>query len=158
MDGAKGGLTRQEPPIDTKDTGLVGRLGSADDQVRSNAWCEPDSAKWNQGIMELGATVCTAKKPDCQICPLAAHCRFLKAGLPELGMKRTRPRQRFAGTNRQVRGKILQALRESEKGRVDRARIEQVCEDGIQLDLCIASLDEDGLLVIREDGSLELPE
>ena len=158
VDGSMQGLTGQEPPVDTKDTGLVGRLGGADDQVRSNAWCEPDSAKWNQGIMELGATVCKAKKPDCQICPLAEHCRFLKAGLPELGMKRTRPRQRFAGTNRQVRGKILQALRESEKGRVDRARIEQVCEDGIQLDLCIASLDEDGLLVIREDGSLELPE
>lgn len=142
----------------TGDGGLVGRLGGADEQARPTAWREPASAEWNQGLMELGATVCTARKPACRICPLADHCRFLEAGLPDLGMKRTRPRQRFAGTNRQVRGKILQALRQSEKGRISRVRVEEVCQDRIQLDLCIASLDEDGLLVIGKDGSLKLPE
>ena len=29
---------------------------------------------FNQGLMELGATVCTPKDPRCPRCPLAAHC------------------------------------------------------------------------------------
>jgi len=30
---------------------------------------------WNQAMMELGATVCTAKSMDCQACPVKAHCK-----------------------------------------------------------------------------------
>jgi A/G-specific adenine glycosylase len=33
-----------------------------------------DSAGYNQAIMDLGATVCTPKSPDCTTCPLNAHC------------------------------------------------------------------------------------
>ena len=29
---------------------------------------------FNQAMMELGATVCTPRKPQCQACPIAAHC------------------------------------------------------------------------------------
>jgi len=43
---------------------------------------------FNQGLMELGATVCTPQKPRCDACPLAAHCgaleRDLVQVLPEL--------------------------------------------------------------------------
>jgi len=31
-------------------------------------------ANWNQAMMELGATVCTAKSADCHACPLQSHC------------------------------------------------------------------------------------
>lgn len=30
---------------------------------------------WNEAMMELGATVCTPRKPDCDRCPLSAECR-----------------------------------------------------------------------------------
>lgn len=30
---------------------------------------------WNEAMMELGATVCTPRKPDCEHCPLSSHCR-----------------------------------------------------------------------------------
>ena len=30
---------------------------------------------FNQGLMELGATICVAKDPRCPRCPLAAHCQ-----------------------------------------------------------------------------------
>ena len=62
--------------------------------------------------MELGAVICTAKSPLCDTCPIADDCAFLKAGRPGLGERRTRPRQRFQGTDRQVRGLVLAALRE----------------------------------------------
>ncbi|MCC6407408.1 MAG: A/G-specific adenine glycosylase, partial [Planctomycetes bacterium] len=38
---------------------------------------------WNQALMELGATVCTPKKPRCDACPLARRCRALAAGVVE---------------------------------------------------------------------------
>ncbi len=146
--------------IGAEDSGVQedgGRLGLADPKVRSAAWREPPSARWNQAVMELGATVCIARKPACDICPLAGHCRFLKAGLPGLGAGRTRPRQRFAGTDRQVRGAILQALRQASGAPVPRKDLKPLCKDEIRLDRCIASLDEDGLLEIGQDGSLSLP-
>ena len=135
-----------------------GSLGTADPQIRSAAWREPPSARWNQAVMELGATVCVARKPACDICPLAGHCRFLKAGLPGLGAGRTRPRQRFAGTDRQIRGSILQALRQASGAPVSRKDLKSLCDDEIRLDRCIASLDEDGLLEIGQDGLLSLPQ
>ena len=134
------------------------RLETADPQIRSAAWREPPSARWNQAVMELGATVCVARKPACDICPLAGHCRFLKAGLPGLGSGRTRPRQRFAGTDRQIRGSILQTLRQASGAPVSRKDLKPLCDDEIRLDRCIASLDEDGLLEIGQDGSLSLPQ
>ena len=143
---------------DSGDQDDNGRLGLADSKVKSAAWREPPSARWNQAVMELGATVCIARKPACDICPLAGHCRFLKAGLPVLGEGRTRPRQHFAGTDRQVRGAILQALRQASGVPVSRKDLKPLCEDTIRLDRCIASLDEDGLLEIGQDGSLSLPQ
>ena len=46
---------------------------------------EPPSVTWNQSVMELGAVVCTAKTPLCEICPIVDDCAFLKAGRPGLG-------------------------------------------------------------------------
>ncbi|MFD0704283.1 A/G-specific adenine glycosylase [Alloscardovia venturai] len=115
------------------------------------------SVIWNQATMELGATVCTAKSPACDECPLRSECKFAQAGWPGLGQKRTRPRQTFTGTNRQVRGKILKALRHADEHHLSYDEISQVWADSVQLDACIASLDEDGLIEIREDHSLTLP-
>lgn len=47
---------------------------------------------WNQALMELGATVCTPRQPDCGACPLAGFCRArirgLTAVIPERRKKR----------------------------------------------------------------------
>ena len=116
------------------------------------------SVIWNQAVMELGAVVCTAKSPLCDICPIAAECAFLAAGRPGLGERRTRPRQRFAGTDRQVRGIILDALRALPAGGVlPRERIDALWHDPAQLGRCVASLDDDGLIDIVGDGAVRLP-
>jgi A/G-specific adenine glycosylase len=39
--------------------------------------------RYTQGLMDLGATVCTAKKPNCQSCPIAADCSALHQHLIE---------------------------------------------------------------------------
>src|SRR6202162_5588619 len=47
---------------------------------------------WNQAMMELGATICTPRSPQCLLCPVAKFCRARKLGLqgviPEKRKKR----------------------------------------------------------------------
>ncbi len=42
-----------------------------------------DPASWNQALMELGATVCSPRKPQCAACPVAQHCLALAQGLQD---------------------------------------------------------------------------
>jgi A/G-specific adenine glycosylase len=35
---------------------------------------KPDAGEWNQAVMELGATICTPKRPKCVDCPIASSC------------------------------------------------------------------------------------
>ena len=51
--------------------------------------CLPeDSRHFNQALMELGAVICTPKKPDCGHCPVASDClAFQKQVVPELPIK-----------------------------------------------------------------------
>jgi A/G-specific adenine glycosylase len=41
------------------------------------------SGNWNQAMMELGATVCTPKSPQCGKCPVESWCRAHKLGIAE---------------------------------------------------------------------------
>lgn len=119
------------------------------------------SVTWNQSVMELGAMVCTAKHPLCDSCPVRNECEFLAAGRPGLGERRTRPRQRFAGTDRQVRGIVLHALRtlsSDSTGVLSRSHVETLWADHVQLDKCVASLDDDGLIEILPGGDVRLPQ
>ena len=53
-----------------------------------------------QAMMDLGATVCTPKRPRCMLCPLREDCRAILAGDPELlpvrGAKAEKPLRRGA--------------------------------------------------------------
>ncbi|MBU8908868.1 A/G-specific adenine glycosylase [Desertibacillus haloalkaliphilus] len=40
-------------------------------------------SEFNQGLMELGALICTPKSPGCLICPVQAHCRAYQEGIQE---------------------------------------------------------------------------
>ena len=62
------------------------------------------------------------------------------------------------GTDRQVRGLVLAALRAlPANDTLARVDAENLWKDQIQLDSCIASLDDDGLIEILENGALRLP-
>ena len=50
-----------------------------------------DAYDWNQGMMELGATVCTPTRPACLLCPWSAGCVARTEGrIGELPLKRAR--------------------------------------------------------------------
>ena len=137
---------------------LAERVLPDDNRARYRRFDRP-SVVWNQSVMELGAVVCAAKHPLCEQCPISGICLFWERGRPGLGQRRTRPRQRFQGTDRQVRGLVLDALRGLPDGTVslDRGRIEGLWPEHVQLDRCVASLDEDGLIEMLPDGGVRFP-
>lgn len=57
-----------------------------------------DSGDFAQAMMDLGATICTPRRPRCLLCPLAAMCRARAEGrqeaFPVKAPKRARPRRR----------------------------------------------------------------
>lgn len=70
-----------------------------------------EAAVFNAAAMELGAIVCTARAPRCDVCPLAAWCEWRGSGYPDNAPAK-RPRQaKFEGSDRQARGRVMAALR-----------------------------------------------
>ncbi|MQA26993.1 MAG: A/G-specific adenine glycosylase [Micromonosporaceae bacterium] len=117
---------------------------------------EPEqAARLSVAIMELGALVCTARNPDCGACPLSALCAWRASGrdLPE---GPTRRPQRYAGTDRQVRGLIMAVLRDG-AGPVDQDRIDVVWYDDAQRSRALACLVADGLAVRLHGDRYALP-
>ncbi len=85
---------------------------------------------WNQAVLDLGATVCTARQPACAGCPVADRCAWAapSGGAPPpdpaAGSAGTSGRQsRFAGSDREGRGRLVAALVDGqlEAGTVARA-------------------------------------
>ena len=116
---------------------------------------EAQAARFSAALMELGALVCIARSPRCADCPVASECAWVRAGKPA-GTVPGRPVQRFAGTDRQVRGLLLDVLRAAVDP-VPRARLDAVWVDALQRDRCLGSLLVDGLVEQTFDGRFALP-
>jgi len=138
-------------------------------QPMADELCSPRSpARWNQAMMDLGAAVCTARKPKCGICPIARWCRaqplFAEAPIRRVAEARApyRAQAPFAGSARYYRGRIVQALRELDAGksltpRQLLARIPNRHElDSAGLRSLIEALERDGLVRV-ERGRVRLP-
>jgi A/G-specific adenine glycosylase len=113
-----------------------------------------EAPRFSVALMELGATVCTARAPRCGICPLST-CAWRAAGYPPAEAPARRP-QRFAGTDRQVRGKLLDVLRDNTTP-VTRSQLDVVwLTDTAQRDRALDSLLTDGLVEQTADGRFAL--
>ena len=113
------------------------------------------AATWSVAVMELGALVCTARVPRCGTCPLAAACAWRRASFPDAGT-RVRPAQRWEGTDRQARGRLMAALRDA-PGPVEKAQLDQIWPDPVQRERAISTLVTDGLVETTAAG-YRLPE
>ncbi|NUR77633.1 MAG: A/G-specific adenine glycosylase, partial [Thermoleophilia bacterium] len=97
---------------------------------------EPFDGSCAQALFDLGATVCLARIPRCDACPLAANC-------PSRGRRYEplRKQSRFEGSFRQRRAAALRAVAAGAQP-----------DDGDAL----VSLERDGLVVLA-DGVASLP-
>lgn len=73
------------------------------------------SARWYHAVMDLGATICTARKPICTSCPMADLCP--SANVLEQAQRVKRAEPLFRGEPQRLwRGRIVDALRDAPRG------------------------------------------
>lgn len=138
------GLADAGTPSAARDHADVSALLPADDTA----------PKFSVALMELGATVCTARAPRCGLCPLS-QCAWRHAGYPA-ALGPARRVQAYAGTDRQVRGRLMDVLRANDSP-VTRAELDVAwLTDTAQRDRALYSLLADGLVTQTRDGRFAL--
>jgi A/G-specific adenine glycosylase len=118
---------------------------------------------WGSAVFDLGALVCKRRVPACSSCPVVGSCAWARAGWPEpdpvTGSAGISGGQApFAGSDRQGRGRLVDALR---AGPVPAAALPAATgwpDDPARATRVAATLVADGLAAWSPDGSaLELP-
>ncbi|MCF6387754.1 A/G-specific adenine glycosylase [Mycobacterium sp. MBM] len=152
------------PVVDTNVRRVVSRVvhGCAEappsardlDEVAALLPDDDAAPRFSAALMELGAIVCTARSPKCGVCPLR-DCRWRSAGYPAATTPARRI-QRYAGTDRQARGRLLDVLRASDTP-VTRAQLDVAwLTDTAQRDRALDSLLVDGLVEQTATGLFAL--
>lgn len=154
------------PVVDTNVRRVVARAvhGRADAAAASSTRDHADvmellpdgdaAPRFSVALMELGATVCTARAPRCGLCPLT-QCAWRDAGYPAPAGPARRV-QTYAGTDRQVRGRLLDILRDNDSP-VTKAELDVAwLTDTAQRDRALDSLLADGLVTRTFDGRFAL--
>jgi A/G-specific adenine glycosylase len=155
---------RRVPVVDTNVRRVVARVvhGRADSPASVRDLADVDAIlpndarapKFSIALMELGAIVCTARSPRCGVCPLST-CSWRSAGFPP-STGPARRVQKFAGTDRQVRGRLLDVLRANDAP-VPRAQLDVAwLADTAQRDRALDSLLTDGLVEQTAGGLFAL--
>jgi A/G-specific adenine glycosylase len=115
-----------------------------------------DAARFNAGMMELGAIVCTARAPRCDVCPVADLCAWRAAGYPAGDVAPRPVQKKYEGSDRQARGIVLGVLRASEDP-VAHDALRSAVPDAARLGRALTGLLADGLVVARSDDVYALP-
>jgi A/G-specific adenine glycosylase len=162
------GYGRPQPVVDTNVRRVVARLvhgraeagnARAADLADIAALTPPDpvrAARFSVAAMELGALICVAGTPRCGACPVRGRCAWVLAGSPPHDGPPRRV-QKFAGTDRQVRGRLLDVLRGAHAP-VPAADLDAAWADAVQRSRCLDSLLADGLVEQTDDGRFTLPQ
>ncbi len=114
---------------------------------------------WTQALMDLGATICTARAPQCAACPVAGLCRSRDTMVPAPQLQKRQEPSRSGIPNRLHRGRIVEALRSSRTGLTVRQLGSRVGDHASAaptpwLRMLITALEKDGLVRVR--GNLRL--
>jgi A/G-specific adenine glycosylase len=120
---------------------LLGRIATEREAVALDEGLVPrrGADAWHHALMDLGATVCLARTPHCDTCPIAEDCRSRGR------VVRAAPRRQaaFATSDRRVRGRIVALLRE--RDRVTLAELRDAIGDA-RADRLVDTLQDEGLL------------
>jgi A/G-specific adenine glycosylase len=116
---------------------------------------------WNQAVMELGGTVCRRRHPDCRACPVRRWCGWAAAGLTppdpadgSAGVSTGQPR--FAGSDRQGRGRLAEALCRGPVRAADAAGVMGWPDDPARANRVVVGMLADSLAELDGD-TLRLP-
>ena len=141
-----GGSQFPSPSITAGERALADECTPAEDTA---------AAQWSVAAMELGALICTAATPTCHECPVSSACVWNLAGQPAYDGP-ARKTQKFTGTDRQVRGKLMAVIRSSHEP-VPKAQLDVVWADALQRERALDGLIADGLVDPIKDNHFTLP-
>ncbi len=117
---------------------------------------------WNQAMLDLGASVCTRRAPRCTACPVTDRCAWARAGWPDpdpadgsAGV--SGGQSRFEGSDRQGRGRLVEALRHGAVGHERLAEVMGWPDDPARAERVASTVVTDGL-VTTDGRSYELAE
>ena len=107
-----------------------------------------NSADINQAFMDFGSSICTSSNAKCDICPLEKNCKkyFLDS---------KNSINKFKGSNRELRGKIIRLLLEENQISVKEVE-KKIREDESKIITAITGLKNDGLLKISKNNIIEI--
>lgn len=149
---------RDRGVVDTNTARLLARwegrrLGAKEAQVAADGAVPAGEAwAWNQAMLDLGASVCTRRAPRCDACPVADRCAWALGAWPapdpadgSAGV--SGGQSRFEGSDRQGRGRLVEALR---RAAVPAGELPEVIgwpDDPARAERVAATLVTDGLVV-----------
>ena len=118
---------------------------------------------WGQAVFDLGAAVCTRRRPRCGDCPIVGSCAWARAGWPAPDPVQgsggiSGVQAPFVGSDRQGRGRLVAVLREGAL-RHEPAALARACgwpDEPERAARVAGDLVTDGLAVVA-DGELRLP-
>jgi A/G-specific adenine glycosylase len=164
------------PVVDTNIKRVMSRLYPQSTKLptlgRTDMWAlaeyhlpRTNAHDWNQALMDLGAAVCRAAIPRCELCPLKSLC----PSAYRIRTRATRTPKREPGRrgipNRIYRGKAIEVLRDLEPGRsiASSALLRRILPEYTERDrrwylLLLRNLERDGLVRLRGRTRISLPD
>lgn len=128
-------FARQLPVVDVNVQRVLSRIFwrmSATNRMQheAEAWAlavalvpRTNAYDWNQALMDFGATVCTARQPRCETCPVTAFCASRASMKRSVVRQSKREPSRNGIPNRIYRGRIVEELRNAGRAKSLRAGV-----------------------------------
>ena len=107
-----------------------------------------ESRDINQAFMDFGSSVCKGSNPMCDMCPIEKDCSKYFSDSKS-------SREKFKGSNREVRGKIIKLL--IREGHVNNQKLfEEIDEDAEKVHKALEGLKKDNLIKFKKNNIIEI--
>jgi A/G-specific adenine glycosylase len=141
-------------PVDTNVRRVLRRILDGDEEITTDAGLQAAAdaaaalgerpAVWTHALMDIGATLCKPRAPRCGECPAQPSCAYAASGARPAAVSGSRE-ERFAGTSRWLRGRILDLLRDAPAGAWATIEAPLGEHGSVAIDAALAALRTDGL-------------
>jgi len=102
----------------------------------------------NQAFMDFGSSICKSSNPMCSICPIESDCSKYFSNSKS-------SREKFKGSNREVRGKIIKLL--IREGHINNQKLyEEIDEDSEKVNKALEGLKKDNLIKFKKNNIIEI--
>lgn len=107
-----------------------------------------DSRDLNQAFMDFGSYICKSSNPKCNICPVEDICsKYIVTSKNST--------ERFSGSNRELRGKLIKVLLENNK--VSKHELYKKINDKEErIEKALNGLQKDNLIILKKNNIIEI--